>query len=66
MVPSGICLQISREKQNLTKTDRPSHMDWQAPPKVLWKTTTNIKVSFTEMKVYILNKVLHFKVSAVY
>ena len=47
------------EKQKLTKTDRPSHMSWPAPRKgkVLWKTTTKIKVSFTE------KKVLNFKES---
>ena len=49
------------EKQKLIKTkqpDRPSHVgSWS---KVLWKTTTK------KRKYYILKKVLHFKVSAVY
>ena len=47
------------EKQILIKTDRPNHVDWPAPleGKVLWKTTTKIKVSFTE------KKVLYFKES---
>ena len=47
------------EKQKLIKTDRRSHVGWPAPRegKVLWKTTTKIKVSFTE------KKVLYFKES---
>ena len=41
------------EKQKLIKTDRPSHVGWPAlrEGKVLRKTTTKIKVSFTEKKV---------------
>ena len=49
------------EKQELIKTkqpDRPSHVS--SCSKVLWKTTT------MKRKCYILKKVLHFKVSAVY
>ena len=47
------------EKQKLIKTDRPSHVGWPAlcKGKVLWKTTTRIKVAFTE------KKVLYFKES---
>ena len=43
------------EKQKLIQIDRPSHVGWPAPRKgkVLWKTTTKIKVSFTEKKVYL-------------
>ena len=41
------------EKQKLIKAERPSHVGWPAPlqEKVLWKTITKIKVSFTEKKV---------------
>ena len=49
------------EKQKLIKTkqpDRPSHVGlWS---KVLWKTTTK------KRKYYILKRVIHFKVTAVY
>ena len=47
------------EKQKLIKTDRPSYVGWPAPreDKVLRKTTTKIKVSFTE------KKLLYFKES---
>ena len=45
------------EKQKLIKTNSQSHVGWPVPrkDKVLWKTTTKIKVSFTE------KKVLYFK-----
>ena len=47
------------QKQNIIKTDRPSHVGWPAPRegKFLWKTTTKIKVSCTE------KEVLYFKES---
>ena len=49
-----ICLKskINQDKQPA----RPSHMSWPVPRegKVLWKTTTKIKVSFTEKKVFFL------------
>ena len=46
--------------------DRPSHVGWPGlrQRKILWKTATKIKVSFTENNG--LNKVLHLKVSAAY
>ena len=58
-VPSALCLQISHEKQKLIKTNRPSHGSWPmlCEGKVLWQTTTKIKVSFTK------KKVLYFKES---
>ena len=47
-----ICLKskINQDKQPA----RPSHVSWPVPRegKVLWKTTTKIKVSFTEKKVF--------------
>ena len=53
------CLQASfyrfhvLERQKLINIDRPSHVGWPAlrKPKILWKTTTEIKVSLTEKKV---------------
>ena len=69
------------EKQKLMKTNRLSHIGWPTPRegKVLWKTTTKIKVSFTEKKVLnfkesfafqskccILNKVLYLTESFIY
>ena len=60
-MPSGFVLQIWRAwkaKVNQDKQpDRPSHVGGPAPreDKALWKTTTKIKVSFTE------KKVLYFK-----
>ena len=46
--------------------DRPSHVGWPGlrQGKILWKTATKIKVSFTANNS--LNKLLHLKVSAVY
>ena len=58
----GFLLQISHvSKANINQDkqpDRPSHMGWPVPRegKVLWKTTTKIKVSFTEKKVLYLKE----------
>ena len=50
--------KINQDKQLV----RPSHVDWLAlrEGKVLWKTTTKIKVSFIE------KKVLYFKESFIF
>ena len=51
--------ELQKQKSTTTKQrDRPSHVSsWS---KVLWKATTE------KRKYYILRKVLHFKVKAVY
>ena len=49
------------EKQKLIKADRSSQVGWPAPGKLLWKTTTKIKVSFTEKKEFYFKESFTFQ-----
>ena len=50
------------QKQNFLKTGKPGLVSWPAPPedKILWKTTTKLKVSFTKKKVSYLKENVTF------
>ena len=50
------------QKQNFLKTGKPGLVGWPAPPedKILWKTTTKLKVSFTKKKVLYLKENVTF------